>query len=90
MRLKRAGGGGEGKARMGVGGRIGGDDVPNLDTSCSVSFDGGKLQPRFGRVLDLRSCKPVDPPQPQFPQHCNMLAFRLGSVGVSPCRVVSV
>ena len=48
MRLKRAGGGGVGKARMGIGGRIGGDDVPNLDTFCSVLFDGGKLQPRFG------------------------------------------
>ena len=43
MRLGRAGGGGEAKARMGPGEGIGGDNVPDLDVFCSVSFRRGEI-----------------------------------------------
>ena len=48
MSLVRAGGGGEGKARMGYWKGLGEMMFPIWTFSAASRFDGGKLQPRFG------------------------------------------
>lgn len=78
MRLGRAGCGGVGKARMVIGERIGGDDVPNLDTFCSVSSDGWKLQPRFGDSVTFDHVSRSIPHNPNFHNTATCLYFVWG------------
>ena len=71
MSWVRAGGGGEGKARMGYWKGLGEMMFPIWTFSAASRFDGGEIA---AQIRPSRSCKLVDPPQPKFPQH-----RRLGS-----------
>ena len=71
-------------------GGIGGDDVPELGhfLQCLV-LGGGNCKPRFGDLVDFRSCKPGDPPQPiTFPNFHNTVnrVHRLGYDGRLPMQ----
>ena len=85
-----------GKARTGDGEGLEEMRCPNWDTFCSVSSDGGGKIASPDLVdlviwVDVRSCKPGDPPQPitfQSPPHCVPDCNVWGSTGGSPCRVV--